>query len=94
MADTIELALSMAICVVVAALSGIGLSWVILLLPLVCILQFILVSSVSLILSCIYVFVRDVAHIYGAFLRVLIFITPIFTTGHFWEKDWAVTFFS
>src|SRR6476646_5314397 len=51
MADTIELALSMLICVAVAALSGITLSWVILLLPLVWLLQFILVSSVSLLLS-------------------------------------------
>jgi len=78
MADTIELALSMLICVAVAAVSGIALSWVILLLPLVCLLQFILVSSVSLLLSCLYIFVRDIGHIWGAFLRVLIFITPIF----------------
>src|ERR1051326_5311412 len=78
MADTIELALSMVICVVVAAFSGITLSWTILLLPVVCVLQYLLVSSVSLVLSCIYVFVRDIGHIYGAFLRILMFITPIF----------------
>jgi len=78
MADTIELALSMLICVAVATVSGIALSWVILLLPLVFLLQFILVSSVSLLLSCLYIFVRDIGHIWGAFLRVLIFITPIF----------------
>ena len=77
-ADTIELALSMLICVAVAALSGIALSWAILLLPFVWLLQFLLVSSVALVLSCIYVFVRDINHIYGAFLRLLLFITPIF----------------
>ena len=82
-ADTIELGLSMLICVAVAAVSGIALSWVILLLPLVCLLQFILVSSVSLLLSCLYIFVRDIGHIYGAFLRVLIFITPIFYDSSF-----------
>jgi ABC-type polysaccharide/polyol phosphate export permease len=83
MADTIELALSMAICVVVAGFSGITVSWTVLLLPVVCLLQYILVSSVSLVLSCLYVFVRDIAHIYGSFLRVLIFITPIFYAGSF-----------
>src|SRR5262249_22767266 len=82
-ADTIELALSMIICVVVAVFSGVTLTWAILLLPFVwllqfILLQFILVSSISLMLSSIYVFVRDIGHIYNAFLRLLIFITPIF----------------
>jgi ABC-type polysaccharide/polyol phosphate export permease len=36
-------------------------------------------------LSSLYVFVRDVAHIYQAFLRVLLFITPIFYDMSFLE---------
>lgn len=78
MAELVELALAMTVCVIVAALSGITLTWAVLLLPVVWLMQFILVLSVSLILSCLYVFVRDIGHIYGAFLRLLIFITPIF----------------
>jgi len=77
-ADSVELLVSMMICVLIAIMSGIVLSGAILLLPFVWMLQLLLVSSVSLVLSCLYVFVRDVAHIYQAFLRVLIFITPIF----------------
>ena len=77
-ADSVELLVSMMICVLIAIMSGIVLSGAILLLPFVWMLQLLLVASVSLVLSCLYVFVRDVAHVYQAFLRVLIFITPIF----------------
>lgn len=78
MADTIELLLAMIVCILLAVFSGIALSWAILILPLVWVLQFILATSVALILSSVYVFVRDIGHIYNAFLRLLIFITPIF----------------
>jgi len=84
-ADSVEFAFSMLICIVIAVLSGVVLSSAILLLPLVWVLQFVLVLSVSLLLSCLYVFVRDVAHIYQAFLRVLLFITPIFYDMSFLE---------
>jgi len=77
-ADTIELLLAMIICVVIAGFSGISISWAILMLPFVWVLQFMLVSSVALVLSSVYVFARDIGHIYNAFLRLLIFITPIF----------------
>lgn len=77
-ADTVELLFSMLICILIAVFSGIALSWALILLPFVWLLQFMLVSAVSLFLACLYVFVRDVAHIYQAFLRLLIFITPIF----------------
>ena len=86
MADAVELLFSMMICVIIAALSGTTLSWAILLLPFVWLLQFILVSSISLLLSCLYVFVRDLGHIYQAFLRLLIFITPIFYDPSFLGK--------
>jgi ABC-2 type transport system permease protein len=86
MADAIELIFSMVVCVVIAWVSGIAFSWALLLLPFVWLLQFILVSSVSLMLSCLYVFVRDLGHIYEAFLRLLIFITPIFYDPSFLGK--------
>ena len=86
MADVVELLFSMVICVIIAGVSGITLSWAILLLPFVCLLQFILVSSFSIALSCLYVFIRDLGHIYEAFLRLLIFITPIFYDPSFLGK--------
>jgi ABC-2 type transport system permease protein len=77
-AETVELAVSMLICLAIAVVSGVALSSAVLLLPLVCLMQVALVAAVSLLLSCLYVFVRDLAHIYQAFLRLLLFVTPIF----------------
>jgi len=85
-ADSVEFVFSMLICVLIAILSGVVLSSAILLLPVVWVSQFVLVLAVSLLLSCLYVFVRDVAHIYQAFLRVLLFITPIFYDMSFLES--------
>ncbi len=84
--ETIEFILSMIICIVIATLSGVNLSWTIIMLPFILALQLILVSWVSLLLSCLYIFVRDINHIYQLFLRLLIFITPIFYSASFMGK--------
>jgi lipopolysaccharide transport system permease protein len=76
--NVIEFIISLAITVSVAYLLEVPFSWTILLLPLVFILQLMLVSWVSLFLSCFYLYVKDIDHIYQVFLRVLFFITPIF----------------
>lgn len=78
LSNTIEFILSMVACILIAAFSGINISWAFALLPLVVLMQLIVVTWVSLILSCLYVFVRDINNIYQVFLRLLIFITPIF----------------
>ena len=77
-ASAIEFILSMFISVLIAIITGIHLSWFLILLPLVIILQIMLVFWVSLFLSCLYVFIRDIDHIYQVFLRLLFFLTPIF----------------
>jgi ABC-type polysaccharide/polyol phosphate export permease len=82
-ANAIEFVIAMVICVLIAYWSGIKLSWAILFLPLVIILQLLMVMWVSLFLSCIFVFVKDIAHIYQVFLRILFFITPTFYTPDF-----------
>jgi len=78
MAGSIEFILSMLICTLIATFSGIPLSPALATLPFVIILQVMLVLWVSLLLSCLYVFVRDIDHIYQVFLRILFFLTPIF----------------
>ena len=77
-ASAIEFIISMFISVLIAIATGIHLSWVLLMLPFVIILQIMLVLWVSLLLSCLYVFIRDIDHIYQVFLRILFFLTPIF----------------
>jgi ABC-type polysaccharide/polyol phosphate export permease len=82
-ADVVELVASMAVCLAIAALAGVHLSWSILVLPFVFLLQLTVVLWVSLCLSCVYVFVRDLAHVYQAFMRLLLFATPIFYHASF-----------
>lgn len=77
-ATSIEFVISMCICVAIIAISGIHLRWQALLLPGVVLLQMMFVVWVSLSISCLFVFVKDIDHIYQLFLRILFFITPIF----------------
>jgi ABC-type polysaccharide/polyol phosphate export permease len=78
LSSTIEFVLAMAACIVIALIYGIKLSWPMTMLPLVLVQELMLVLWVSLFLSCLFVFVRDIGNIYQVFLRVLFFITPIF----------------
>jgi lipopolysaccharide transport system permease protein len=85
-ADFVELIAAMLVCLMIATLSGVELSLPILALPLVFLFQLTLVLWVSLCLSCLYVFVRDLTYIYQAFMRLLLFATPIFYARSFLEK--------
>ena len=78
MANTIEFVISLLICIAIAYFAGIELSTLILWLPLVVVMQTILVMWVSLLLSSMCAFIADIGHIYQLFLRMLIFITPVF----------------
>lgn len=75
---TIDFVFSTLICLLIAIFYGVPLTASIVALPLVVILQVMLVLWVSLLLSSFFVFIRDLVHIYGVFLRLLFFITPIF----------------
>jgi len=88
-ADVIELLAAMVVCVTFAKLSGVDLSWAVFALPYVFLLQLMLVLWVSLCLSCLYVFVRDMTYVYQAFTRLLLFATPIFYAPSFLEKGAA-----
>jgi len=78
LSSVLELVLSMVICLLFALFTGLRPSWPLLLLPLVLLQQVLMVFWVSLCLSGLYIFIRDIDHIYHVFLRVLLFTTPIF----------------
>jgi lipopolysaccharide transport system permease protein len=80
---TIDLVIAMLVCVGVAYCSGVEPSWSALGLVLVVLLQLMLASWVSLLLSCVLLVARDIDHIYQVFLRALLFVTPIFYTRAF-----------
>ena len=88
-ANTLEFCISMPICIVIAHFSGVPLNGALILFPLVVLLEILLVIWVSFVMSFIYIFVRDIGHIYEVFLRVLFFMTPIFYAPGFLEHGLA-----
>jgi lipopolysaccharide transport system permease protein len=77
-ASSVEFVLSMLVVGLIALLSGVDLTAAVAVLPAVVALQVMLVLWVSILLSCLYVYVRDIEHIYQVLLRTLLFITPVF----------------
>jgi ABC-type polysaccharide/polyol phosphate export permease len=77
-ATSVEFAISMLLCLVIAFVAGVPIQPTVTLLPLVMLMQGWTVLWVSLLLACMLVFARDVGHLYQIFLRMLFFITPIF----------------
>ena len=57
--------------------SGIGLSWYILLFPVIVLLQYVLLLAIGFIVSSITVYFRDLEHIIGIFLMAAFYGTPI-----------------
>lgn len=78
-----DFVISLILTVAIALLVGVGFSPALLALPVVFILQGMLVLWISLLLSSLFIFVRDIDHIYQVFLRILFFATPIFYTLDF-----------
>jgi ABC-type polysaccharide/polyol phosphate export permease len=72
-----EFLISLAATLVIAVAVGVEPSWAMLLLPVVVAAQLLLVLWMSLLLSVMYVFVRDLDHIYEVGMRLLFFVTPI-----------------
>lgn len=77
LSGALEFLISMPIVVVIALLSGVSASAALLALPLVLLSQLVLALWVTLVLSALFVFVRDLDHIYGVVLRILFFVSPI-----------------
>ena len=83
LATSIDFVVSVGICLLIAFLSGLQPGWGLLMLPAIIVLQVTLVLWVALFLSCLFVFVRDIDHLYQLFLRLLFFVTPIFYAPSF-----------
>jgi len=75
---SIEFAAACFICIVIAALSGVQLTGAVLWIAALVLLQSLFALSVALVLSCLFLYLRDIEHIYQVLLRLLFFLTPIF----------------
>ena len=89
LATSVEFLVSMLMCVILAGFTGIPVSWALLGVLLVVVLQFLFVMWVSLLLSSARVFVKDLSHVYQVLLRLLFFATPIFYAAEFLESPLA-----
>ena len=65
-----------ALCVIEVA--TMQLSWNMLMLPVVMAIQFAMILGIGLFLANLYVFVRDIRHIYGIVTMVWMFLSPVF----------------
>ena len=91
LSQTYEFIIALSITIVISLFTGISLSLAILALPLIIILQIIFVLWISLLLSWVYLLVRDIQHIYQVLLRLLMFVCPIFyplsfIKGNYWAE--------
>ena len=77
---TLDYAISIAFCAVMAVVLGLPVGASLFLLPGVVAMALLLSLWISLFLALSYVFVRDVRPIYQVFLRILFVVTPIFYT--------------
>lgn len=77
-AGSVELLISIAFCVLLAAVTGLPVTAALIALPAILLAQILFATWVGLLLAAIHPFVWDVDHLYSVFLRMLLFITPIF----------------
>ena len=69
--------ISTGIIIVFILFSGIGFTWLIAFYPLILLIQYVLMLGVSLLLSSITVYLRDLEHLVGVALMLMFYVTPI-----------------
>ena len=88
------LPISIISCVIIMAFvigSGIGLSWLIIFLPLVAIIQYIFTLGIIFILSAVDVYIRDTEYIVNFILNMAFYATPVlYTTDMFKSYEWIL----
>lgn len=75
--ETINFIISCIIIIAFALIKGFGISQFILFFPLILLIQFILSLGISLIISSVTVYMRDIQHFVGVILQLLFYGTPI-----------------
>lgn len=80
----INFLISCLIILLFVLISGIGISWHLIFLPLIILVQYIFSLAIVLVLSAINVYIRDVEYIVGFILQMLFYVTPVlYTTDMF-----------
>ena len=76
----VNFSISCVIVIIFALFSGVGISFYLILLPIVAIIQYIFTLGIAFILSAVEIYVRDIEHIITFFISMLFYVTPILYT--------------
>ena len=79
--------ISLPIALIFAIISGIGVSWHLIFLPIIILVQYILTLGIIFITSAINVYVRDFEYVVTFITNLLFYITPILYTSDILPKD-------
>jgi ABC-type polysaccharide/polyol phosphate export permease len=77
---------------VLVAISGRAITWTVLLLPLIMLIQGILIVGLSLFIATWNVFYRDVQHITGVAVMLLFYVTPVFYSLERVGREYRIAF--
>ena len=92
-AGLINFLISCIIIVIFVLLGGCGLSWHILLLPFIALIQYIFSLAVVFLVSAINVYVRDVEYMVIFIINMLFYATPILYSSSMFDKGWFIWVF-
>ena len=89
--NLVNLLISTPIIFIFLLVSGIGIAWTALLLPLIIFIQYILSLGIIFITSAINVYIRDAEYIINFFVNMLFYATPIlYSSDLFGDKSWIL----
>ena len=81
--------ISCIIIVIFALISGVGVGYSLLFLPIIALIQYILTLGIVFILSAVEIYVRDIEHIINFFVGMLFYVTPILYTSDYVPKEFS-----
>lgn len=92
-AGLINFLISCIIIVIFVLLGGNGISWHIIFLPLIALIQYLISLAMIFILSAINVYVRDVEYMVIFITNILFYATPILYSSSMFENSWIIWVF-
>ena len=85
----VNFSISCVIVVLFALFSGVGVSFYLLLIPLIAVIQYIFTLGIAFIISAVEIYVRDIEHIITFLISMLFYVTPILYTPSYVPDKFA-----
>ena len=77
----------------VVIVTGVPFKWTMLLIPIPIIYTFVFSLGVAMLVSCLAVFFRDLTYLYGVFMLLLMYMTPLFYPVEGTIPDWFIPYY-